>query len=114
MLSSRLLKTKEKHSCFYYKTEPFFTWLEISYTNALNSFMEKRWLVHVIMIVSVFLIYLIGSSLQSELAPIEDRGDIRVQSTMPEGTSFQAMDRYITELTNIVKKTVPETEVTVL
>ena len=110
MLSSRLLKTKEKHSWFYYKTEPFFTWLEISYTNALNSFMEKRWLAPAIMIVSVFLIYLIGSSLQSELAPIEDRGEIRIQSTMPEGTSFEAMDRYITELTNIVKKTVPETE----
>jgi len=110
MLSSRLLKTKEKHSWFYYKTEPFFTWLEIAYTNALNSFMEKRWLAPAIMIVSVFLIYLIGSSLQSELAPIEDRGEIRIQSTMPEGTSFEAMDRYITELTNIVKKTVPETE----
>ena len=80
MLSSRLLKTKEKHSWFYYKTEPFFSWLEISYTNALASFMKKRWLALVIMIVSVFLIYLVGSSLQSELAPIEDRGDIRVQS----------------------------------
>lgn len=110
MLSSRLLKTKEKHSWFYYKTEPFFKWMEISYTNALASFMEKRWLAPVIMIVSVFLIYLIGSSLQSELAPIEDRGEIRIQSTMPEGTSYEAMDRYITEMTNVVQKSVKENE----
>lgn len=110
MLSSRLLKTKEKHSWFYYKTEPFFTWLEISYTNALNSFMEKRWFAPVIMIVSLFLIYVIGGSLQSELAPIEDRGEIRIQSTMPEGTSFEAMDRYITEMTNVVQRSVKENE----
>jgi len=113
MLSSRFLKTKEKHSWFYYKTEPFFTWMEISYTNALSSFMKKRWLAPVIMIASIFLIYLVGSSLQSELAPIEDRGDIRITSTMPEGTSFQAMDRYITEMTQLVQKSVKELDAAV-
>ena len=110
MLSSRLLKTKVKHSWFYYKTEPFFRWLEISYTNALASFMERRWLAPLIMIASILLIYVIGSSLQSELAPIEDRGELRIQSTMPEGTSFEAMDRYITEMTKVVQKSVPETD----
>ena len=110
MLSSRLLKTKEKHNWFYYKTEPFFSRLENSYTNALASFMEKRWLAPIIVIVSIFLIYWIGSSLQSELAPIEDRGELRIQSTMPEGTSFEAMDRYITEMTKVVQKSVKETD----
>jgi multidrug efflux pump len=113
MLSSRFLKTKEKHSWFYNKTEPFFSWLEISYTNALSSFMKKRWLAPVIMIASIFLIYLVGSSLQSELAPIEDRGDIRITSTMPEGTSFEAMDRYITEMTQLIQKTVKELDAAV-
>src|SRR3989339_1066307 len=110
MLSSRLLRTKEKHNWFYYKTEPFFSRLENSYTNALASFMEKRWLAPIIVIVSIFLIYWIGSSLQSELAPIEDRGELRIQSTMPEGTSFEAMDRYITEMTKVVQKSVKETD----
>jgi len=110
MLSSRLLKTKVKHSWFYYKTEPFFRWMEISYTNALASFMARRWLAPVIMIASLLLIYLVGSSLQSELAPIEDRGELRIQSTMPEGTSFEAMDRYITNMTGVVQKSVPETK----
>ena len=61
MLSSRLLKTKEKHNWFYYKTEPFFSRLENSYTNALASFMEKRWLAPIIVIVSIFLIYWISN-----------------------------------------------------
>ncbi len=49
MLSSRLLKTKEKQSWFYYKTEPYFKKMELLYNNTLNSFMEKRWLAFVIM-----------------------------------------------------------------
>ncbi len=108
MLSSRILRTKEKHSWFYYKTEPFFSWMENSYKNTLNSFMEKRWLAPLIMIASIFLIYFVGASLQSELAPIEDRGEIRIQSTMPEGTSYEAMDRYITEMSDVVQKSVKE------
>jgi multidrug efflux pump len=108
MLSSRFLKTKERHSWFYYKTEPFFKWLENSYKNSLDSFMEKRWLAPVIMVLSIFLIYFIGSFLQTELAPVEDRGDIRITSTMPEGTSFQAMDKYLTNMEQEVKKSVSE------
>ncbi len=110
MLSSRLLKTKKKHSWFYNKTEPFFTWLENSYKNALDSFMKKRWMAFVIMAAAALMIYLIGSTLQSELSPIEDRGEIRIQSTMPEGTSFPAMDNYITEMTKVVQKNVKESE----
>lgn len=108
MLSSRFLKTKAKHSWFYYKTEPFFKRMENSYKNALDSFMQKRWLALVIMVISFLLIYLIGAAIQSELAPIEDRGDIRITSTMPEGTSFQAMDKYLTNMAQEVKKSVSE------
>ncbi len=110
MLSSRFLKSKEKHSWFYYKTEPFFKWIEDSYRNALESFMKRRWLAFVIMIVSIGIIFLIGTNLQSELAPIEDRGEIRVQSTMPEGTSFEMMDRYILQMTKILQDSIKETE----
>lgn len=108
MLSSRFLKTQSKHSWFYYKTEPFFNWLEISYQKALKNFLNTWWLAFVIMFLAIIVIYLIGSSMQSELAPIEDRGDIRITSTMPEGTSFQAMDKYITELSQAVQKSIKE------
>jgi len=110
MLSSRFLKSKEKHSWFYYKTEPFFNWMESSYRNALENFMKRRWLAFVIMIVSIVVIFLIGTNLQSELAPIEDRGEIRVQSTMPEGTSFEMMDRYILQMTKILQDSIKEAE----
>lgn len=110
MLSSRILKQKEKHSWFYYKTEPFFKWMEESYKNALESFMKKRWIAFVIMLVSGLMIYFIGSSLESEIAPIEDRGEVRIQSTMPEGTSYEMMDNYIMNMTRVVQEAVPEAE----
>lgn len=110
MLSSKILKQREKHSRFYYKTEPFFTWLEKSYKNTLDSFMRRRWLAFVIMGLSVLMIYFIGASLESELAPIEDRGEVRIQSTMPEGTSYEMMDNYIMNMTRVVQEAVPESE----
>jgi len=109
MLSSRILKTKEKHSWFYYKTEPFFVWLEKSYRNSLNAFMEKRWLAFVIIAFAAIMIFFITSNLQSELAPIEDRGELQVRSTMPEGTSFQSMDKYILRMVNVFQDSVKET-----
>ena len=110
MLSSRILKQKEKHSWFYYKTEPFFKWMESSYKNTLDSFMRKRWLAFVIMLISGLMIYFIGASLESEIAPIEDRGEVRIQSTMPEGTAYEMMDNYIMNMTRVVQEAVPETE----
>lgn len=109
MLSSRMLKANVKHSWFYFKTEPFFSWLEKSYRNALDSFMERRWAAFVIMAVAVVMIYLFGSALQSELAPVEDRGELRVQSTMPEGTSFEMMDSYIMEMVRTLQDSIRET-----
>ncbi len=110
MLSSRLLKSREKHSWFYYKTEPFFLWLENFYKNLLDSFMSRRWLAFLIITASLIIIFFIGSNIQQELAPVEDRGEIRVQSTMPEGTSFEMMDKYIQQLSKTIQDSVKETE----
>lgn len=108
MLSSKLLKAREKHSRFYYKTEPFFTWLERTYKNALDNFMNKRWLAFIVILGSLAIIFVIGSSLKSELAPIEDRGELRIQSTMAEGTSFELMDNYITEMSDVLQDSIKE------
>ncbi len=110
MLSSRILKHKENQNWFYKKTEPFFKSFELTYKNTLDSFMKKRWLAILIMIVSFGIIFLIGSNLQSELAPIEDRGEVRVESKMPEGTSYELMDHYIMQTINILQDSIKESD----
>ncbi len=108
MLSSKILKQRQKHNKFYNLTEPFFKSLEQGYRNLLNSFMSKRWIAFIIIAGALLMIGLFGSLLQTELAPLEDRGGMRVSATAPEGTTFEAMDIYMTEVVDSIMQTVPE------
>jgi multidrug efflux pump len=102
-----------KHSWFYNKTEPFFRGMENGYRRLLESFMKVRWMAFVIIAACGAIIFLLGRNLQSELAPMEDRSQFRLQLTAPEGTSFDAMDRYVDRLSKLMMDSVPE-RVTVL
>lgn len=101
-------KDVHKHSWFYLKTEPFFRWMENTYQKALRSFMKVRRLAFVLIGLCIAAIFFIGRNLQSELAPMEDRSQFRLQLTAPEGTSFDAMDRFVNQLTNFMLDSVPE------
>lgn len=101
-------KNPTAHSWFYRKTEPFFRWIEDTYQRLLQGFMRIRWAALVIVALCLASIYFIGSGLQSELAPMEDRSQFRIQLTAPEGTSFDAMDSYVNRVTNLVSDSVPE------
>jgi multidrug efflux pump len=101
-------KNIHKHSWFYTKTEPFFQWMEKSYEKALNKFMRVRWISFILIAACGLIIFLIGGSLQSELAPMEDRSQFRLQLTAPEGTSYDAMDNYVDRVSNLMLDSVPE------
>jgi len=101
-------KDVHKHSWFYNKTEPFFRWLENSYQSLLRGFMKVKWIALVLIAACVASIFFIGGQLQSELAPMEDRSQFRLQLTAPEGTSFDAMDKYVDRLSNYILDSVPE------
>lgn len=104
-------KDVHKHSWFYRKTEPFFQGMENGYKNMLTAFMKVRWIAFIIILVCGGLIYFIGKDIPSELAPMEDRSQFRLQVTAPEGTSFDAMDKYIDRLNNLMLDSVPEKQV---
>lgn len=108
MLSTRILKKRERHGWLYRKTEPFFAKLNDAYRNSLNAFMRNRWLAFVITAVSLLMILGLGYQIPSELAPLEDRSGMRIVATAPEGTSFEFMDRYMNELVSMVQTEVPE------
>lgn len=102
MMSSRLLRKKERRSKFYQATERFYNRLTDGYNSTLTSFMKHRWIALVVMVISLGGIILLGAILPSELAPLEDKSQIRVMSTAPEGTSFELMDEYVMDLLNAV------------
>jgi len=101
-------KDPTKHSWFYRVTEPFFRWMEASYQRQLQRFMKIRVIGLIIIGLCLGAIYFVGSNLQSEIAPMEDRSQFRVQLTAPEGTSFDAMDNYVNRVTQLVLDSVPE------
>lgn len=100
-----------KHGWFYRVTEPFFRGMENAYHKALVVFMKARWIAIVLIIACFGMIWFIGTNLQSELAPMEDRSQFRLQVSAPEGTSFDAMDAYIDKLNNLIMDSVPENKV---
>ncbi|MBS1585222.1 MAG: efflux RND transporter permease subunit [Bacteroidetes bacterium] len=108
-----VLMTRDVHkpSKFYVKTEPFFERMENSYRRALEKIMHRRSIGIIGIVVSFILILLIGSTIQSELAPLEDRSRFRLQVSAPEGTSYDAMDRYMDHIINLVVDSVPERQV---
>jgi multidrug efflux pump len=104
-------KNIHKHSWFYDKTEPFFRGMENGYKNLLTGFMKVRWIAFLILIACIGIILVIGKDMPSELAPMEDRSQFRLQVSAPEGTAYDYMDNYISKLSNLMMDSIPEREV---
>ncbi|MCA0398673.1 MAG: efflux RND transporter permease subunit [Bacteroidetes bacterium] len=111
VLNVKLTRKVHRNSWFYNKTEPFFQWMENSYRKSLNAFMRVRWMSWVLVLICIGIIVLIGSRIQSELAPLEDRNQFRLNITAPEGTSYDYMAKYMDRLTEFVMDSVPERKV---
>lgn len=108
MMSAKILKRRAAQPWLYRVTEPFFNALTAAYANSLHSFMKHRWLAFVIIAMSGGLIYLLGTTVPSELAPMEDRSEFRLQAQAQEGATFEYMDKYVQEITDFVSDEVPE------
>ncbi len=111
MMSSKILKKRERHNWFYRVTEPFFLWLNRVYEEALDAFMRVRGLAFVVILGSVGLIALLltNNRVPEELAPIEDRSSLSGTATGPEGATFEYMDSYVDSIIGAVRQHIPET-----
>ncbi len=108
LLNVYLANKSHKHSWFYTFTEPFFRNLENGYRSALSRFIKWRWVAFLIIIACFSIIYFVGSNLQSELAPMEDKSGFRLSVTAPEGTSYDAMDKFMDKLSTFLIDSIPE------
>jgi multidrug efflux pump len=107
MMSSRLLKKSKRENALMRAFGKIVNVSTQRYESSLQRFMKKRWLAFPIFAVMFGSIFLVGSQLQSELAPLEDKSQLRIISSAPEGTSYEAMDAYQLELMYMMD-TLPE------
>lgn len=107
MMSTRLLSRTHKEGRVMAAIGKGINWVSDYYGKSLQTFINRRWLAFVVMGVSLIIIFLVGSQIPSELAPLEDKSRLRISVTAPEGTSFEAIDEYLYELASYVD-TLPE------
>jgi len=108
MVSSKLLKHEKSHSWFYNKTENFFINLNEFYKKWLDAFLRKRYYAIIMLFLATGLIFLLWTSIPAEMAPLEDRSQISVNSTAVEGATYEFMYDYMTDIMSLVEKKVPE------
>ena len=104
MLGTRLLAGRRGHSRFYVRTEPFFQALASAYRRRLAALLERRVLAWPAVAVAGGLIWLLFTTLPAELAPLEDREVVVLNSKAAEGATFEFMDAFVDELLGLVRE----------
>lgn len=112
MLNAYLVrKDPHKKSNFYLRTEPFFEGMVNGYRKMLENFLTVRDWAFLIIAIAVGMIFFFGNKIPSELSPLEDRSWMRLAITAPEGTSYEATDKFMDKLSKFIGDSIPEKRV---
>ena len=108
MLATKMLKYQEKKNWFYRKTEPFFEGMNNLYSRSLRSFLKRRAVAIPIVIVTMSLIGILWGQIPSEMAPLEDRSQITINTRAAEGASYEYIRDYTEEINALVDSVIPD------
>lgn len=89
-------------------TEPVFRMMAAGYRACLAPFLRWRWLALPVLLGSGTMIYLLGRGIPRELAPLEDRENIRINVTAPEGATAEYTESWLDKIAAYVEDNVPE------
>ncbi len=113
MLASKMLKKREEQGWFYNKTEPFFAGMNKLYSRSLDYFLRHRWVTFPIMIVTITAIILLWTHIPAEMAPLEDRSQITINTQAQEGSTYEFYRDYTEKISDIADETAPERDINV-
>src|SRR5665811_925391 len=89
MVSTKMLRHETRHSWFYRKTEKFFDGLNNWYKGALSTFLDNRRVTFLILVAAMGLIFFLWKSIPAEMAPLEDRSQISINTISQEGSTYE-------------------------
>lgn len=110
MLSTRMLKKRERQQWVYRVTEPFFIWLNEGYNRSLDTFIQYKYVSFIAILLCGGGIYWLMGLLPTEMAPKEDRNGFRIIASGPEGATFEYMDDYVDDVVAKALDEIPELE----
>ena len=110
MLATKLLVKRKEQNWFYRKTEPFFDGLNRGYSKLLDMFLHKRRWAWVITIITLAGIFYLWNAIPSEMAPLEDRSRITINTKGPEGVTYEYMRDYAEDITATADSIMPDAE----
>ena len=110
MLATKLLKKRQEKNWFYRKTEPFFVGLNNCYSKLLDMFLKKRMWAWVITAITLIGIFYLWNAIPSEMAPMEDRSRITINTKGPEGVTYEYMRDYAEDITATADSIMPDAE----
>ncbi|MFZ2340263.1 MAG: efflux RND transporter permease subunit [Bacteroidales bacterium] len=108
MVSTKLLRKEKSHTWIFRKTEPFFIGMNEWYRRNLETFLKNRIFALIILVVSIGLIGLLWFAIPGEMAPLEDRSQITINTSAAEGATYEYMLAYVDDLAVLVEDKVPE------
>ena len=109
MMCSKLLKHQTKHNIFYRIIETVLDFVTRAYRALLRGALALRPAVLLIGLAVAGASFFLFNTLKSELAPVEDQGNIFVVFRGPEGATIDYTDAYAKQLEEIALK-VPEAD----
>lgn len=89
-------------------TEPFFLAITHAYRSTLAPFLRLRWIAIPILFACAALIAWLIATIPRELAPLEDRENIRIAITAPEGSTFEHTEKWVDDIALHIDENVPE------
>lgn len=110
MLATKLLKQRKEKNKFYTATEPFFVGLNNIYGRSLSYVLKHRVWTIPFMVVMTFLIFILWQAIPAEMAPLEDRSQITVNTRGAEGVTYEYIRDYTEDINQIVDSLIPDAE----
>ena len=108
MLATKILKKREQQSWFYRKTEPFFEGLNTLYAKGLDFFLKFRWIAIILFVITLGLIGWLWNAVPAEMAPLEDRSQISINTRGPEGITYEFIRDYTEDINALVDSLVDD------
>lgn len=110
MLATKLLVRQEKKNRFYTLTEPFFEGMNRVYNRMLSFVLRHRlWMLPMVAAMFLLIGYL-WKEIPSEMAPLEDRSQITINTRGTEGVTYEFIRDYTEDINQLVDSLVPDAE----